>query len=243
METANGRNFIGRSNSDFNAGHRIFAYLSKKFEYAKKTLATTITLAYTGQSGSPLSYVYAATGTTLVRDDVPQSGVSADLIYIPTRNDLAGMVFLNNTIGSTTFTPQQQRDALNAFIESNPYLRSNRGKFAERNGSRTPFTNIVDLKIAQDFNIKVGAKRYQFQLTYDVFNFGNMINRNWGRNYFQSFDQFGLIQFAGYVNNATNLTPQYRFNPNIRTPWNVSTTTNAAYAARWISQVGLRFNF
>jgi len=243
METANGRNFIGRSNSDFSAGHRIFTYVSKKFEYAKKTLATTITLAYTGQSGSPLSYVYAATGTTLVRDDVPQSGVSADLIYIPTRNDLAGMVFLNNTIGSTTFTPQQQRDALNAFIESNPYLRSNRGKFAERNGSRTPFTNIVDLKIAQDFNIKVGAKRYQFQLTYDVFNFGNMINRNWGRNYFQSFDQFGLIQFAGYVNNATNLTPQYRFNPNIRTPWNVSTTTNAAYAARWISQVGLRFNF
>jgi hypothetical protein len=149
---------------------------------------------------------------------------------------------LNNTVGTTVFSPQQQRDALNAFIESNHYLRNNRGKFAERNGSRLPFTNIIDLKIAQDFNIKVGTKRYQFQLTYDVFNFGNMINRTWGRNYFQSNDAFALIQNAGYVS-ATNLTPQFRFNPTLRTPWNVSTTTNAAYAARWISQVGLRFNF
>lgn len=53
METVNGRNFITRSTSDFSAGHRIFAYLSKKFEYANKRLATTITLTYTGQSGNP----------------------------------------------------------------------------------------------------------------------------------------------------------------------------------------------
>jgi hypothetical protein len=240
METVNGRNFITRSNSDFSAGHRIFTYVSKKFEYAKKTLATTVTLAYTGQSGSPISYVYGS--NNMVRDDIPSSGNTSDLIYIPTRNDLAGMIFLNSTVGTTVFSPQQQRDALNAFIESNHYLRNNRGKFAERNGSRLPFTNIIDLKIAQDFNIKVGTKRYQFQLTYDVFNFGNMINRTWGRNYFQFNDAFALIQNAGYVS-ATNLTPQFRFNPTLRTPWNVSTTTNAAYAARWISQVGLRFNF
>ena len=89
----------------------------------------------------------------------------------------------------------------------------------------------------------MGAKRYQFQLTYDVFNFGNMINRTWGRNYFQGNDNFSLITFGGYAS-ATDLTPvNFRFNPTIRTPWGVSTTTNAAYAARWISQVGLRFNF
>jgi hypothetical protein len=240
METVNGRNAITRSNSDFSPGHRIFTYVSKKFEYAKKTLATTITLAYTGQSGSPLSYVYST--NNMVRDDVPSSGNTSDLIYIPSKNDLAGMTFLSNTVGSTTYSAQQQKDALEAFIQSNPYLRNNRGKFAERNGSRLPFTNILDLKIAQDFNIKVGAKRYQFQLTYDVFNVGNMINRTWGRNYFQSNDAFALIQNAGFVS-STNLTPQYRFNPTIVTPWNTSTSSSPAYAARWISQVGLRFNF
>jgi hypothetical protein len=238
METVNGRNFITRSNSDFSAGHRIFTYLSKKFEYAKKSLATTITLAYTGQSGSPISFTYAGSP---VRD--VNTGETNDLLFIPTQAQLAAMSFATNTVSGVTYSAQQQKDALNAFIESNPYLRNNRGKFAERNGSRTPFTNIVDLKIAQDFNIKVGAKRYQFQLTYDVFNFGNMINRTWGRNYFQGNDNFSLITFGGYAS-ATDLTPvNFRFNPTIRTPWNVSTTTNAAYAARWISQVGLRFNF
>jgi hypothetical protein len=240
METVNGRNFIGRSNSDFSAGHRIFTYVSKKFEYAKKTLATTITLAYTGQSGSPLSFTYL---NGPIRDNNNGNGETNDLIFIPTQAQLAAMSFASNTISGVTFSAQQQRDAFEAFIQSIPYLRNNRGKFAERNGSRLPFTNIIDLKIAQDFNIKVGAKRYQFQLTYDVFNFGNMINRTWGRNYFQGNDNFSVLTFGGYAS-ATDLTPvNFRFNPNIRTPWNVSTTTNAAYAARWISQVGLRFNF
>ena len=238
METVNGRNFITRSNSDFGAGHRIFTYLSKKFEYAKKTLATTITLAYTGQSGSPISFTYAGSP---VRD--VNTGETNDLLFIPTQAQLAAMSFATNTVAGVTYSAQQQKDALEAFIQSNPYLRNNRGKFAERNGSRTPFTNIVDLKIAQDFNIKVGAKRYQFQLTYDVFNFGNMINRTWGRNYFQGNDNFSLVTFGGYAS-ATDLTPvNFRFNPTIKTPWSVSTTTNAAYAARWISQIGLRFNF
>jgi hypothetical protein len=69
-----------------------------------------------------------------------------------------------------------------------------------------------------------------------------MLNRDWGRQYFQSNDQFGLINFAGYVS-ATNFTPQFRYNPNITGPFSVSTSTNAAYAARWISQVGIRFTF
>jgi hypothetical protein len=239
METVNGRNFITRSNSDFSPGHRIFAYMSKKFTYAKGALATTITLAYTGQSGSPLSYVYGQ--NSMVRDDGTNG--TNDLIYVPTSADIAGMTFLSNTVGTTTYNAQQQKDALDAYIANDPYLKNRRGQYAERNGSRLPFTNIVDLKIAQDFNIKVGSKRYQFQLTYDVFNFGNMLNRQWGRQYFQSNDNFQLMQFAGYVNATTNFTPQYRFNPTITTPWNVSTSTNAAYAARWISQIGIRFNF
>jgi outer membrane receptor for ferrienterochelin and colicin len=242
MESVNGRNSIQRSISDFSGGHRIFAYLSKKFEYANKSLATTITLSYTGQSGTPISYVYATNSMT--RDDGVTGG--NDLIYVPSKQDLAGMTFLSNTLtvngASVTYTPQQQKDALDAYIENDPYLRNRRGMYAERNGSRLPFTNIIDLKIAQDFNIKINGKRYQFQLTYDVFNLGNMLNRDWGRQYFQSNDQFGLINFAGYVS-ATNFTPQYRYNPNITGPFVVSTSTNAAYAARWISQVGIRFSF
>ncbi|WP_207632752.1 TonB-dependent receptor [Foetidibacter luteolus] len=241
METVNGRNNITRSRSDFSQGHRIFAYVSKKFTYLKKSLATTVSLVYTGQSGAPFSYVYSG---AVVRDDA--SGGN-DLMYVPTSSDIQGMTFLNNTIpGSTpvTYTPEQQKAALEAYISDNSYLNNRRGQYAERNGARLPFTNIIDLKIIQDFNVRVGKNRYQFQLTYDMFNFTNFLNRTWGRTYFLSNDNYALVSFAGYKS-SSDLTPQYRYNPqnNTRTPWGISTSTVPSYIARWTSQIGLRFNF
>lgn len=238
METVNGRNYIDRSVSDFDQAHRIVGFISKKFKYLDGKLATTIALTYTGQSGSPLSYVYGT--NSMVRDDGATGG--NDLIYIPTAADLQSQTFLSNTVAGVTYTPQQQKDALEAYIQNDKYLRNHRGEFAERNGARLPFTNNLDLKVAQDFNVKVNKHTYQLQFTWDVYNLGNLINRDWGRSYFASNDQFGLINFAGYVS-ATNLTPQYRFNPTITTPYNFNNSVNPGYANRWISQVGLRLNF
>jgi hypothetical protein len=239
IESVNGRNNLTRNISDFSQGHRIFAILSKKFTYANKAMATTISFVYTGQSGTPISYVYASGSMT--RDD--GTGGGNDLIYIPTASELQGQTFLSNTpvTGGPTYTDVQQKAALEAYITNDPYLSKNRGRFAERNGSRLPFNNIVDLKIAQDFNVKVSGHRYQFQITWDVFNFTNLLNRDWGHNYFASNDQFGLINFAGYATGTLN--PTYRFNPNITKPWNFNNTVTPAYANRWVSQLGVRFNF
>ena len=242
VETVNGRNYIERSTSDFSLGHRIFAYASKKFTYFRKTLGTTVTLVFTGQSGNPFSYVYQT--NSAVRD-LANSATTNDLIYIPTAADLASQTFLSNTIGTTTYTPQQQKDALEAYIQNNKYLSKHRGEFAERNGDRMPFTKILDLSLKQDVNIGVGKRRYQFQVGYDIFNFTNMLNRNWGRTYFLSNDNIGVIGFAGYVS-STNLTPQYRFTPTLNQPQainNISTTSVPSFSARWTSQVSLRFNF
>jgi outer membrane receptor for ferrienterochelin and colicin len=257
VETANGRNFITRSYSDFSPGHRILAYASKKFNYLNNKLATTVTLLYTGQSGAPFSYVYSQVSATVqtsgannganpgpVRDD-PNAGGN-DLFYIPTAAELQTMSFVNNTVNGVTYTPQQQRDAMELFIQNNKYLRTHRGSFAERNGDRLPFTHLLDLKIAQDFNIKIGSKRFQFQLTYDVFNFTNMLNRNWGRTYFLLNDNFAPALFFGYVNSQTDLTPQYRFNPTLAQPQseaNISTSSAPSYSPRWTSQLGIRVNF
>jgi hypothetical protein len=240
-ETVNGRNNINRNISDFSQGHRIFAYLSKKFSYAKNKLATTVSLTYTGQSGSPVSYVYA--GSAMVRDADPSGGLTNDLIYVPTSSDLAGMTFLSNTVNGVTFTPDQQKAALNTFIQNDGYLKTRRGQFAERNGGRTPFTNILDFRIAQDFNIKLGKDRVQFQLVYQIANVGNLINRNWGRNYFAANDQVGLVTFVGYAS-TTNLTPQYRFNPAFNTngAFNVSDSPVPNYGSRWFSQLEFRLN-
>ncbi|MFM2146580.1 MAG: hypothetical protein RL732_1416 [Bacteroidota bacterium] len=237
IETVNGRNFMELSTSDFDLGHRINAFISKQFTYANKKISTTLSLVYNGQSGSPFSYVYR---NSMVVDQA--TAETNDLIYIPTAADLASMTFLANTVNGITYTAQQQKDALEAFIQGDKYLKRNRGKFAERNGARLPFTNLLDFRIEQKFNVKLGSKRYGFSLSYDVYNLTNMLNKDWGRTWFLANDQFPLVSFAGYVS-STNLTPQYRYTPFSGKPWGVSTTLNPGYTARWISQLGLRVNF
>lgn len=235
METVNGRNFMTLSTSDYDMGHRINAYISKKFTYAKNHIATTISLVYNGQSGSHFSYVL---NRGMVRDY--DNFETNDLIYIPTEADLTSMTFLTNTVGGTTYTPQQQKDMFNAYIQGDKYLKKHRGQYAERNGARLPFSNVIDLKLQQDFNVRIGKRQYQFQLSYDIFNFTNMLNRNWGKTYYISNDQSVILDFAGYVSNS-NLTPTYRFNPpSGGVPYNVS--DGVFNSSRWSSQLGFRLN-
>lgn len=230
MEAVNGRNFITRSTSDFDIGHRINAYIAKKFTYAKDALATTISLVYTGQSGSPFSYVMARGS---VRDY--DNSEDNDLIYVP-RNS-SEIVFVQN--GS--ITPAQQWEAFNKFIENDDYLKNRRGQYAERNGARAPFSNVVDLKIQQDFNVRLFGKTYQLQVTYDVFNFSNMLNREWGRQSFMLNDNYRILSFSSFTS-STDLTPRYTFTPPADgRPWTVS--DGVFNSSRWNSQLGVRFNF
>ncbi|RYY97576.1 MAG: TonB-dependent receptor [Chitinophagaceae bacterium] len=237
METVNGKNFVQRSRSDFDMGHRFQAYASKRFSYAGGKLATTITLNYNGQQGQPFSYVYR---NSIVGDD--GGGSSNDLIFVPTASQIQTMTFEPVTSNGVTYTQDQQRALLENYIGGNGYLSKRRGQFAERNGDRLPFQHIVDLGIKQDFNLKFGGRTYSLQLTYDVYNFGNMINRNWGRTYFLANDNYSLITFSRF-NSQTDLTPRYQFTPQAGTPYGLSTSAAPGISARWISQVGVRVNF
>jgi hypothetical protein len=203
-----------------------------------KRFGTTFSLVYNGQSGNPFSYTYRNSPV----NDVTTSGTN-DLIFVPTETQLNDMFFNSNTIGAKTYTSIEQKALLNDYINNDSYLKKRRGQYAERNGARLPFTNILDLKIQQDFNLKLGAKTYQLQLTYDVFNFTNMLNRDWGRQYFLSFDQYALIQFSGY--RAGTTIPTYRFTPipNNAPPYGISISTVPSYSPRYISQLGVRLNF
>jgi hypothetical protein len=234
MEAVGGRNYLMLSESDNSAAHRIFAFASQKIEYFKKTMSTTIAFTYTGQSGVPFSYVYNG---QVVRDGVNQF----DLIYIPTVADLQAMTFQSLTVGSATYTPQQQKDAFEAFIQNDKYLKNNRGKFADRNSNRTPFTHIIDLKITQAFNLKLGSRTYSAEVGYSMFNFTNFLNRNWGRQYVVNDDKYQLVGFS--YTSSTNLTPRYTFNPTTATAPTVYQRFNPSYTARWLSQLEFRIRF
>jgi Carboxypeptidase regulatory-like domain len=240
METVNGRNNLVRSTSDFDLGHRLYALISKKFTYANKHAATTITFSYNGQSGNPYSYVYSG---GLVGDGVTGN----DLMYIPkdrAEMDLMSFVNTNAIVNgvSVVVSPTQQKDDLEAFINADKYLNKNRGKYAERNGARLPFTNILDFSLAQDFMINTGKTNHKLTIGLDIFNLTNLLNKNAGRQFFLSNDQSALVSFRGYT--GGNI-PTFSFNkPANDKPYVISDVqTSPSTSARWNGQATIRYSF
>ncbi|MEX0314473.1 MAG: TonB-dependent receptor, partial [Allomuricauda sp.] len=136
--------------------------------------------------------------------------------------------------GTITQTAAQQWERLNAFIESNDYLRSNRGGYAERNESKTPWNHRLDAKLAYNINLN-GSKQLRFSM--DIFNVFNLVNRDWGRLVFVPNvvnSNFSLLRFRGIENNQ----PQFQYSNTDATPWVVDNQNS-----RWRMQFGASFRF
>ncbi len=235
-----GKNNPPLTRSLYDAGSRITSFLTYRKEYANN-FATSISLFYNGQSGQPYSYVYNDNDQLTSQSNNSTSNIP---IYVPASQD---DILLANQIdedGNLIKSAGEQWEELNAFIENDPYLSTRRGEYAERNESRTPFENILDIKIAQDFFITTSSgQRHTLQVSLDVFNFTNLLNPDWGRRYFVNDNTFPLINFAGFVpdseGNPTNL-PAFTFD-DPGEPYAV--VQSGIYSARWSAQLGLRYTF
>lgn len=119
VETKNGRNNISLSRSDFAQLHRISSFVSKRITYGKDRLATSITLFYNGQSGSPYSYVFSR---SMIYDQNGANGETTDLIYVP--KDLADWSrFAESYVANgVTYTVEQQWAALDQYISKDKHL-------------------------------------------------------------------------------------------------------------------------
>ncbi|WP_026210774.1 TonB-dependent receptor [Flexithrix dorotheae] len=238
----------GRNNPDglyrsqFASGSRVVAFLNYRKEYLNN-LATSISVFYNGQSGIPYSYVYNDNDGTLTNND-PNLDEPRNLIYVPASQDEIVLVDKMDGEGNVTETAAQQWAALDAYISNDDYLSERRGNYAERNAARTPFESIIDVKFQQEVFIETGnGIRHTLAFTFDIFNFGNLLNKDWGRRYFISDNQnFQLIQFQGYQDAANdNYTPTFTFS-DPGDPWNIIQDGSTA-SARWSAQIGLRYSF
>ncbi len=229
LETVRGSNMPTLSTSDFSPGHRIIANSTIELKWTPN-LSTRIGLFYEGAQGQPFSYVVGGNGGALISD----TGSFSALAFVPATEAEANLVATNNA------TAAEQWQQLNAAINADEYLRSRRGQFAERNADRSDWSHIIDLKFAQEFKIKVKETNHKFELSTDIFNFTNFLNKDWGRRTFTSFNQVQLVNFAGFAADGT--TPTFTFNPN-----NIETKNNiddgGLQSSRWQMQVGLRYSF
>lgn len=108
------------------------------------------------------------------------------------------------------------------------YLRKSIGKVAERNGGINKFYGQFDLRLAKKFKV---YKTHYFEVSGDVFNLGNMLNKKWGVT--ETLGTQAIYSIASF--NPTTRTYNYSVNPNAGV---VSPSGNPFQV-----QVGLRYGF
>ena len=236
LETVNGSNRPDVTRSDFAAGHRIIA--NSTFEYKwTDNIRTRIGLFYEGVNGQPFSYV--VNGGGLLSD----TGSFSALAYVPANEQEANLVPFTDRNGNViegSLTPAEQYAALSAYIDGDEYLRGRKGQFAERNADRSDWSHIIDLKFAQEFGIKVNGNDHKLEFTADIFNFTNMLNKDWGVRTFTNFGQVQLVSFQGFADDGT--TPEYTFDPRTIEGRNII-DDSGLQSSRWQMQIGLRYSF
>ncbi len=167
--------------SSFSSGHRMFLALSYRREYFKFG-ATSISLFTQGFTQANPSYTFSA--------DANGDGQINDLIYIP-RNasemnfqqycvSATGSVLTNCATAVKTFTVADQQTAWDKYIAQDPYLKSRRGKYAEKNAVFLPILFRSDLGVTQEIFQNVGGKRNTVSIRFDILNLDNFINKKWG---------------------------------------------------------------
>ena len=226
--SVDGRNNAALGVSDFALGHRVIMGLNYKINWnTGNNVATTISLFYEGESGEPYSYVYgrgAADGRN-VNNEFGNTGRERSLIWIPADQSEINLV------------DPSQWAALDKFISEDDYLSNNRGSYAEQNQSRTPFESQFDLRILQDLNMALGGKNHTLQFSFDIFNFSNLLNKDWGVVYNNPF-AYQILDFEGYAADGT--TPLFSFDDerlgNDRFDIN-------NFGSRWRMRFGVRYIF
>jgi len=230
-----GNNTLNLSNSDFLVRNRFVGLLGYRLDYGKKYGgATTVTLGYVGSQNNPFSYVVAG---DLNGDRVTNN----DLVYVPKTWD--EVRFSSLTVGTRVYTEEEQQAAFWNFVSQDPYLKTRRGQYAERNALALPFLHRFDFSVAQDVFVKVKGKRNSFQIRADILNFGNMLNNKWGVS-----QRATAPQLLNFVSRDVNNVPFYR----LSTQRLVDGSTilardtyqyNSSVFDVWTAQLGLRYTF
>ena len=225
----NPNNFtIGNSNNYI--PHRIIASVVYKKEFIKDQV-TSVGMVYEGAPNYATSYY--------VQGDVNNDGISYnDLMFVPAD---PSQIKLINATGDTR-TQTELWNQLDAFIQNNPYLSTRRGQFAERNAYVLPWTHKLDLNFTQDVRFTVGKNKHTLRFTADIYNFTNLLNKDWGVYYIPTTTTplvFSKIDTDGK-------TPVYTF-PYLdavnKVPFTRAYKPSPSLGSRYQIQIGVRYLF
>ena len=123
-----------------------------------------------------------------------------------------------------------QRQLMEAWIEGDSYLSKHRGEFYKRYADNLAFEQHFDVHFGQKFSFKVAGQVNSVELTVDVMNIGNLLNKKWGHTY---GDGFGV-----YYSPLT-----YRGNGVYQFTGGYANRDYSDIYSRWRGQIGLKYTF
>ena len=185
--------------SNFDLRNRIVTSWFLNVDWNQKN-KTSIGIFHSSQSGNPYSATYSTSPNPFGNSS------NANLIYIPKNSsELVFSDVLSNNV--VTYSAIDQSKDFNNFINNDKYLNSQRGKYAERNGLRTPWNHFVDLQFTHEIKFDVAKRKQSIQLIATIFNVPNLINKNWGKVYFVTNVNNYTIPMLQFVNDANKQAP------------------------------------
>jgi hypothetical protein len=191
------------------------------------TYKTRFGVFYEGRTGKPYSWTF--------KNDANGDGIgSNDLMYIPKAFGSGEVVFAGDT---ATNHANEQRfwDVVNA----NKALRQAAGGTVARYSDFSPWTNSFDLRISQE--IPGMFKRNKASISFDVLNFGNLLNKKWGHIYEAPFFSSGG-QTRGFVDYA-GLDANGHYVYAVRSAVDPLQIRQVKGESQWAAQVTVKYEF
>jgi hypothetical protein len=148
------------STSNYDVPRRVIAQLT----WSKALFGdyqTSVSGFFDGHSGTPYSWTFG--------NDVNGDSYLNDLAYIPNSID--------DVAWAAGVTPQMQQQFMD-YIDNDQYLSDYKGKIFKRNKARAPWLNQLDVSFRQEFPGFFKGNKAEFRL--DIFNFTNLLNKDWG---------------------------------------------------------------
>lgn len=214
------------ANSAYLTKDRLNASLNWSKAYFGK-YKTTFGLFYEGRSGKPYSWTFA--------NDMNGDNISGnDLMYIPRGPQSGEVVFAGDTP-----TNHANEDRFWAIVNANQELADSKGGVVKRNGSYAPVVHNFDLRISQE--MPGFHPKHKGIISLDIFNIGNLINREWGR-----INEMGFQSSGGSRRTFVNyggIDAQGRYVYAVRSAEDDLTLRQAKGESQWSAQITARYEF
>jgi hypothetical protein len=209
-----------------NSNYLIKDRFSGSLSWSKAFVAnyrTSVGVFYEGRRGKPYTWTYI--------NDLNGDGVGGnDLMYIPSAPGSGEVVFRGN---SSTQTAAQAEAAFWAVVNGNTELSNARGGLVGRNTSFAPWVNNFDVRFSQE--LPGFTKQHKATVVLDILNFGNLLNKRWGR-----IDEIGFPSNRSFVNYGGIENGRYVYTVGSTEDF---ITRQSSGESQWAVQATLRYEF